>query len=234
MTCFDNDTNSGGLFAQYVNMFLKSKQESSGYPSWVQCEDDKHSYIADYRRAERIALDKSSVSKNAAQRTLAKLKLNSMWSKWAQNQNKTQTTIADSEKEFYELLTCPGIEVTSLVFPNNDVVLVSWRYPQDNVAAGKNVNVAVAAYVTTQARLKLYEYLSELRESVIYCYRTRLFLLRKIMTPKVKTGDYVGDHTNELEDSSPGSFIQELLSGGPKNCFLFSVPRQENVQQNGR
>jgi hypothetical protein len=28
--------NSGGLFAQYVNMFLKLKQESSGYPSWSQ------------------------------------------------------------------------------------------------------------------------------------------------------------------------------------------------------
>ena len=33
VTCFDKDTNSGGLFAQYVNMFLKLQQESFGYPS---------------------------------------------------------------------------------------------------------------------------------------------------------------------------------------------------------
>jgi len=70
--------NSGGLFAEYVNMFLKQKQESSGYPSWVQSEDDKEKYIEDYRSAEGIALGKTSISKNSGQRSLAKLKLNSM------------------------------------------------------------------------------------------------------------------------------------------------------------
>ena len=28
VTCFEKDTSSGGLFAEYVNMFLKLKQES--------------------------------------------------------------------------------------------------------------------------------------------------------------------------------------------------------------
>jgi len=76
-----------------------------------------------------------------------------MWGKWAQNQNKTQTTIVDSVKEFYELLTCPCTEVTNLIFPKDEVALVSWKYYEDNIAIGKNVNVAVGAYVTTQARL---------------------------------------------------------------------------------
>ena len=100
VTCFDKDTNAGVLFVQYVNMFLKLKQESSGYPSWVQCEEDKDRYIEDYWRAEEIAIDKASVSKNAVQRTLAKLKLNSMWGKWASNQNKTQTIVVDTERVF--------------------------------------------------------------------------------------------------------------------------------------
>jgi len=145
------------------------KQESSGYPPWVQSEDDKGRYIEDYRRAEGIAVDKASISKNAGQRTLAKLKWNSMWGKWAQNQNNTQSTIVDSEKEFYELLTCPGTEGTNLILPNDDAAWVSWKYSGDNIAVGKNVNVAVAAYVTNQAQLKLYEYLSKLGESVLYC-----------------------------------------------------------------
>ena len=100
-------------------MFLKLKHESSGFPSWVRSEDDKDRYIEDYRRAEGIALDNASISKNSGQRTLVKLKLNSMWGKWAQNQNKTQTPIVDSEKEFFELLTSPGTEITSLIFPKN-------------------------------------------------------------------------------------------------------------------
>ena len=33
ITCFDRGTNSGGPFSGYINMFLKLKQESSGYPS---------------------------------------------------------------------------------------------------------------------------------------------------------------------------------------------------------
>ena len=89
---------------------------------------------------------------------MAKLKLNSIWGKWAQYQNKTQTTIVESEKEFYELLTSRGTEVTNLLFPNVHVEWVSWKYSEENVAAWKNVIVAVAAYVITQARLKLYEY----------------------------------------------------------------------------
>ena len=75
VTFYDKDTNTGGLFAEYVNMFLTLKQESSGYPSWVRSEDDKDRYIEDYRRTERIALDKASISKSAGQRTLDKLKL---------------------------------------------------------------------------------------------------------------------------------------------------------------
>ena len=54
VTCYDKDSNSGGLLAEYVNMCLKLKQESSGYPSWVQCEEDKNKYIEGYRRAEGL------------------------------------------------------------------------------------------------------------------------------------------------------------------------------------
>jgi len=72
---------------------------------------------------------------------------------WAQNENKKQTTTVNSEKGFYELLTCPGTEVTNVIFPKDDVSWFSWKYSEGNVASGKNVNVAVAAYVKTQARL---------------------------------------------------------------------------------
>ena len=41
-------------------------------------------------------------------------------------------------------------------------------------------------------------------------------------TPKRETGDYLGDLTNELEEFGCGSYIQEFVSGGPKN-YAFSV-----------
>ena len=56
ITCFDLGTNSVGL-SHSMLMFLKFKQESSGYASSVQSEDDKDKYIENYRRAEGIALE---------------------------------------------------------------------------------------------------------------------------------------------------------------------------------
>jgi hypothetical protein len=37
----------GGLFTEYVNNFLKIKQEASGFPEWIESEQDKLSYIND-------------------------------------------------------------------------------------------------------------------------------------------------------------------------------------------
>jgi len=83
--------------------------------------------------------------------------------------------------------------------------------------------VAVAAYVTTHARLQLYEYLSALGKSVLYCDTDSVVFLQKDNDPpKVKTVDYLGDITNELEEYGPASLIQEFVSGGPKN-YAFSA-----------
>jgi len=222
-TYFDKDTNSGGRFEEYVNTFLKLKQESSGFQSCLKSEDHKDRYIEDYRRSEGIALDKASISKNSGQRTLAKINLNSMWGKWAQNQNKPQTTIVDSEKEFYDLLTSSGNDVTNLIFPNNEVVWISWKFSENNVTTGKYVNVALSAYVTTQARLKLYNYLSKLGDSVLYCDTDSLIYIQNVdEPPKVETRYYLGDLTDELEEFGSGSYIEEFVSGGAKN-YAFSV-----------
>jgi len=106
-------------------MFQKLKRESSGYRSWVKCDEDKDILIEVYRRAEGIALDKASISKNAGQRNLAKLQLTSVCAKWAHNQKTFQTTIVNSKKYIYELLTYPGCDVTNLILPNGYMAWVS-------------------------------------------------------------------------------------------------------------
>jgi hypothetical protein len=83
------------------------------------------------------------------------------------------------------------------MFPNEEVAWVSWKYSEDNVTTGKNVNVAVAAYVTTQARLKLYAYLSKLGKSALYCDIV-IYVQKVDEPPKVTIGDYLGDLTNQF------------------------------------
>ena len=116
-----------------------------------------------------------------------------------------------------------GTKVTNLIFPIDDVVWVSWKHSEDNIAAGKHVSVLVAAYVTTQARLKLYEYLSELGECVLYCDTDSVVFIQNVDEPtKVRTGDYLGHLTDEFEEFGAEYFIEEFVSGGPKN-YAFSV-----------
>ena len=54
---FPEDQRQEGLFADYVNTWLKIKQESSGYPGWAQTDEQKQQYVREYQVKEGIALD---------------------------------------------------------------------------------------------------------------------------------------------------------------------------------
>lgn len=42
---YDPNSKTGGVFTEYINTFLKMKQEASGWPSWCIAEIDKQKYI---------------------------------------------------------------------------------------------------------------------------------------------------------------------------------------------
>ena len=72
---------SDELFKEYVNTFLKIKQEASGYPPWCVTDEQKQQYIDDYYEREGIRLDPNEIVYNPGLRYLAKLMLNSLWGK---------------------------------------------------------------------------------------------------------------------------------------------------------
>ncbi|CAC5412403.1 unnamed protein product [Mytilus coruscus] len=61
---YDRQTEKGGLFDGYVNLFLKLKEEASGFPSECETEQQKMDYIADYAKKEGILLDYDQIRKN--------------------------------------------------------------------------------------------------------------------------------------------------------------------------
>lgn len=73
------DGKSGGIFADYINVFLKIKQEASGFPSWVKTDGDKDKYINQMKTRENIELDLENIKPNPGLRSLAKMALNSLW-----------------------------------------------------------------------------------------------------------------------------------------------------------
>jgi len=89
-TCYDPKAKTGGIFTEYINTFLKGKQQASGFPSHVKTDEQKTKYIDDYYNREGISLEKELISKNEAQRFVYKLALNSMWGRLGMNMDRTQ------------------------------------------------------------------------------------------------------------------------------------------------
>ena len=69
------------LFKEYVNTFLKIKQEASGYPPDCVTDEQKQHYIEEYEQREGIQLNPQEIEYNPGLRYLAKLVLNSLWGK---------------------------------------------------------------------------------------------------------------------------------------------------------
>ena len=76
-------------------MFLKLKQESSGYSYCVHTEE--HKDIEDYWRAEGIDLEKASIFQNGGATYFGKVNIELPLGKSPQNQKKAQTSLITSE-----------------------------------------------------------------------------------------------------------------------------------------
>ena len=68
---------ASGLFAEYVNTWLKLKQESAGWPRWCTTPQQKNAYLQQYKQKEGIPLNYDSIKKNPGLKATAKLMFNS-------------------------------------------------------------------------------------------------------------------------------------------------------------
>ena len=202
-----------GLFRDYVNTWLKLKQQSTGWPRWCDTEAKKQQYLTQYKEREGIDLDYASIQKNAGQRQVAKLMMNSFWGKFGQRQNKPRTVTITSPSQLFPLLFNSHTNLTTLRICTDDVLEAVYTELDENVVPSNKTNVLVAAFTTAWARLKLYEALDHLQQQVLY-YDTDSVIYRwKPGQPSIPIGDYLGQFTDELQ----GDVITEFISGGAKN-----------------
>lgn len=160
----------GGLFAQYVNMFLKIKQEASGFPTECVTEEAKWKYIREYKIKEGIDLDYDKTTKNPGLRCLAKLCLNSFWGKFGQRLGMQQFMfIHESEAEkFFQILSDPTKVPHNFHIVSKDILHLEWNNNPLFTQFDNKTNIFLASFTTMWARLKLYSVLDKLNENVLY------------------------------------------------------------------
>jgi hypothetical protein len=209
---YDEKSKSGGLFVEYVNLFLKGKQESSGYPNWVSSEADKDSYIKKFYEKEGILLEKEKIDFNSGKRFVYKLALNSFWGRFGLNANKTQYKVLTNPKEWFEMLNNDQLIIQSADISLENCIQV--YYSQKYQEGSTEISIPIASFVTCHARLKLLSEIQKLNDRVLYFDTDSIIYISKPEYYEPKLGDNLGEFTSELES---GESIVEFVSAGPKN-----------------
>ena len=92
----------------YVNTWLKLKQESVGWPTGCDTEEKKDDFIERFEEREGIRLEKEKVTPNPGLKATAKLMLNSFWGKFGERTNKPKTEQVKQPAQLYRLLWEPA------------------------------------------------------------------------------------------------------------------------------
>ena len=203
-----------GLFADYVNTWLKIKQESAGYPSWATTPETKACYIVQYKQKENIELDPTLIAKNPGRKATAKLMLNSFWGKFGENLHKPTTQAVYDAAHLFDIVSNPLLDIRQVRISNDETLEVVYQNLKENEPDNGRVNIFVAAFTTCHARLKLYQSLELLQQRVLYFDTDSVIYTSKPGQSNIPLGDFLGDMTNELDD---GDFITDFTSAGPKN-----------------
>ena len=202
-----------GLFKDYVDVWLKDKQESGGWPDWATDEEKRARYLREYEIHEGIKLDPSKIQKNPGKRSTAKLMLNSFWGKFGERTNKRRTKQIHHAYELFEIIDDPLLILHEVRILAEDNLEVVYSFIEEEGAGNNRTNIYIAIFTTAIARLKLYGYLSQLGEQVLYYDTDSVIYVWSPGSVEIPLGDYLGDMTDELE----GDYIEEFVSGGAKN-----------------
>lgn len=157
---------SADLFKSYVSNFLKLKVESSGYDG-----DDIDAYIEAYKNHCNVVLDKYNIKPNKGMKLLAKIRLNSLWGKFGQRDDMRSNEYLNPDK-WFRLLNrhIKGeLEIHNETLIDENCVYAQFTEKDSDHSSLLTTNVALAGFVTSQARLRLFKELFLLGDRVLYC-----------------------------------------------------------------
>ena len=139
---------------------MKLKMESSKPP-----KKDLDEFKKEVK--EHLDIELGNIKFNGGMRQIAKLCLNSLWGKFGQRVNQTQTEYVTEPKDFYKILLNDTNEDVNVQFLTKDMVQMQYNLKNQFVDNYNHTNIFVAAFTTSHAREMLYGVLDKLGDSRI-------------------------------------------------------------------
>ena len=131
-----------------------------------------------------------------------------------QRPNRPKTKVVSDPKEYLELLSNAGVEVTNANIINDEVMEMFYVMKDPFIEASDRTNAVLAAFTTAQARIKLYKVMHALSRRVCYYDTDSIINTLKEGEWEPPLGDHLGKPTNQLDDND---WIVTFVSAGPKN-----------------
>ena len=128
----------------------------------------------------------------------------------------SQTKYVTEVLEFYEILLDDKLDYKNFQIINDDMVQMTYNFNNQFVNNSKNTSIYIPCFTTSHARLMLYNKLDYLQERVLY-FDTDSIIYADDGTKHIKTGDMLGNMTDELS----GKGITNFVSKGPKSYTQF-------------
>ena len=158
--------------------------------------------------------------------------MNSLWGKFAQRASRSEIVYTNTPDAFHQQIANPRYEVLDFCHVSEQLDRFVVRLRPELTRAPVTNCVHIAAFVTSQARLRLYQYMEEVDRDVrcklLYSDTDSIFYVRPIgANLEIKEGEQLG----EMKREYAGRRICELVCGGPKNyAFRHSAPDATDEQ----
>ena len=209
---WDFDETTTEMWKGYIRKFLKIKMESTKMSFGSNCT---YKSEEEFKKSvkNKLGIELGVIKFNPGMRAIAKLCLNSLWGKFGQRTNMTQTKYVTDLKEYYKILLDDTLENLDIVFLTEEMVQMNYTLKDQFVDNHNNTNVFIASFTTSHARLMLYDKLEILGDSVLGYDTDSVWYIFRENTPVIETGDSLGDLTDELE----GDYIVKWDATGPKS-----------------